>query len=63
MATDTKQQVQDVLEQLPDDCSIEDVQAKLYVIQKVRAGLTAVDEGHGLTHEQAAGQLQKWITK
>lgn len=30
----TKEQVQSLLQQLPDDCSIEDIQYHLYVIEK-----------------------------
>ena len=32
----TKQQVQKVLDQLPDDCTIEDVQYHLYVADLIR---------------------------
>lgn len=34
-----KQDVQELLSRLPDDCSFEDIQYHLYVIAKVRNGL------------------------
>ncbi|MBO1071034.1 MAG: hypothetical protein HEQ13_17470 [Dolichospermum sp. DEX189] len=40
----TKEQVQSLLQQLPDDCSIEDIQYHLYVIEKVRRGLEIADK-------------------
>jgi hypothetical protein len=34
-----KQEVESLLSRLPDDCSLEDIQYHLYVLEKVRAGL------------------------
>ncbi len=38
-----KQEVESLLSNLPDDCSLEDIQYHLYVIEKVRNGLEAAD--------------------
>ena len=35
----TKQEVSDLLNRLPDDCTLEDVQYHLYVLQKIERGL------------------------
>jgi hypothetical protein len=43
--TDTKQQVRAVLRQLPDNCTMEDVQYQLYVVEKIRRGLESADRG------------------
>ncbi|HWB54897.1 MAG TPA: hypothetical protein VG722_11915 [Tepidisphaeraceae bacterium] len=59
----TKQEVQTVLESLPEDCTLEDVQYRLYVIQKVKSGLEAVDRGEGVEHEEATKRLGKWLSK
>jgi hypothetical protein len=37
-----KEEVEALLSKLPDDCSIEDIQYHLYVIEKVRIGLEAL---------------------
>ena len=38
-----KEEVEALLSKLPDDCSIEDIQYHLYVIEKVRKGLEVAD--------------------
>ncbi len=58
-----KQQVQEVLDQLPDDCTIEDVQYELYVIQKVQRGLEAAERGDVVSHEEAKKRLERWLTR
>jgi hypothetical protein len=41
-----KQEVQLLLKKLPDDCTIEDIQYHLYVIEKIQRGIVrAKDEG------------------
>jgi hypothetical protein len=59
--TNAKQQVQKVLEQLPDDCSLEDVQYQLYVIQKIRARSQLADAGHFISQEEAEKRMEKWL--
>lgn len=39
------------LEKLPDDCSLEDIQYHLFVMQKVRHGLKAADMEGGVSQE------------
>ncbi len=58
-----KEQVESLLDKLPDDCSLEDIQYHLYVIEKVRHGLEAADSQGTVTQEEAEGQLSKWLTK
>jgi hypothetical protein len=57
-----KQDVKQVLQKLPENCSLEDVQYELYVIQKVRRGLEAADKS-GVSHEDAKKRLRRWLTK
>lgn len=47
----TKQRVRDLLERLPDDCSLDDVVYHLYVIQKIEAGLADAEAGR-LIHDR-----------
>ena len=57
-----KKTVQDLLDRLPDNCSLEDVLYHLYVIQKVEAGLADADAGRLIPHEQVAEELRrKWV--
>jgi len=39
MMANAKEEVRALLERLPDDCTLEDVQYHLYVLQKVRRGI------------------------
>lgn len=56
-----KEEVTSLLDRLPDDASIEDVQYHLYVIDKVRKGLESVERDGGLTQEQVEERLSKWL--
>ena len=38
-----KQQVASMLQKLPDDCSLEDIQYHLYVIEKIKNGVTRAE--------------------
>ncbi len=56
-----KDKIQSILNQLPDDCSIEDIQYHLYVIEKVRQGLAVADTETMLRQEEVEGLLNKWL--
>ena len=58
-----KDEVQALLSKLPDDCSLEDIQYHLYVIEKVRNGFKAAEEQSTLSQEEVEQRLGKWITK
>ncbi|KAB8331240.1 hypothetical protein SD80_027360 [Scytonema tolypothrichoides VB-61278] len=60
--TTTKEKVQSLLSKLPDDCSVEDVQYHLYVLEKVRQGLVVTDNRETLiSQEEAEALLRKWL--
>jgi hypothetical protein len=40
-----KQQLQELLRELPDDCTIEDIQYRLYVLEKARLGFQSIEDG------------------
>jgi hypothetical protein len=63
MMSTAKEEVEALLSKLPDDCSLEDIQYHLYVIDKVRHGLEVADTQGTMTQEQAEEQLSKWITE
>ena len=57
----TKLRVRDLLERLPDDCSLDDVVYHLYVMQKVEAGLADAEAGRLIPHDVVAAELRrKW---
>ena len=58
-----KSEVEALLRQLPDDCTIEDIQYHLYVLEKIRRGLEVADTQGTLTHTEVEQRLSTWTTK
>jgi predicted transcriptional regulator len=58
-----KDEVRELLEGLPDDASLEDIQYHIYVQQKVQKGLDAAREGRTLTHQEVVRRMSRWIEK
>lgn len=58
-----RDEVRDLLEGLPDDASLEDIQYHIYVRQKVQKGLGAAREGRTLTHDEVVRRMSRWIEK
>ena len=58
-----KQDVEALLSKLPDDCSLEDIQYHLYVIEKVRNGLEAADSQGTVSQEEVERRVGKWLTE
>ena len=58
-----KEEVEALLDKLPDDCSLEDIQYHLYVLEKVRHGLEVADTQGAVTQREAEERLSKWLTK
>jgi hypothetical protein len=58
-----KEEVQSLLSKLPDDCSLEDIQYHLYVIEKVRNGLEAAESHGTISQEEIEQRFSKWLTK
>ena len=56
-----KQQVQDVLAQLPDDCSFEDVHYRLYVVETLRNRTAMADRGDFASQDEVEKRLSKWL--
>jgi len=62
MMSTAKEEVEALLSKLPDDCSLEDIQYHLYVIDKVRQGLEVADTQGTITQEEIEERLSTWIT-
>jgi len=58
-----KEEISSLLTRLPDDCSLEDVQYHLYVLQKIERGLKDVEEGRIYTQEEVEKRMAKWLGK
>jgi predicted transcriptional regulator len=58
-----KEQVQHILEQLPQDASLEDIQYHIYVRQKIEQGLADAESDRVVGHAEVQQRLSKWLTK
>jgi hypothetical protein len=56
-----KQEVEQLLKKLPDDCTLEDIHYHLYVIEKVRRGIERAETEGVFSHEEVEKRLNKWI--
>ena len=56
-----KQEAAEVLRNLPDDSSLEDIQYHLYVLEKIRKGREDIATGRACTHEEAKQRLNRWL--
>ena len=62
MATTTaKDAVREILDQLPDDTSYEEIQYRIYVREKVERGLRDLEQGRVLTQEEVEQRMAKWL--
>ena len=58
-----KQDVELLLNKLPDNTSIEDIQYHLYVLDKVRRGLEDAKVNGTLSQDEVELRLSKWLTE
>jgi hypothetical protein len=56
-----KEEVEALLERLPNDVTIEDIQYHLYVMDKVQKGFESIELEGGLTQDQVEARLSKWL--
>ena len=58
-----KQDVELLLQRLPDNSSVEDIQYHLYVLDKVRRGLEDARVNGTLSQEEVEARFSKWLTE
>ncbi len=58
-----KDEVRELLDSLPDDASLEDIQYHLYVRQKIQRGLAAAEQGRTIAHEEVVRRMSRWLEK
>jgi predicted transcriptional regulator len=58
-----KDQVQQILQMLPEDASLEDIQYHIYVRQKIEQGLDDAEAGRVVSHSEVQQRLAKWLTR
>ena len=58
-----KNKVAGLLKRLPDNCTLEDIQYHLYVIQKIERGLKDEEEGRIYEEKEIEEKMSKWLSK
>lgn len=56
-----KKEVLQILDGLPEDASLEDVQYHIYVRQKIDRGLEDIEAGRTLSEEELDRRMSKWL--
>lgn len=56
-----KEDVRKILDHIPDNASLEDVQYHIYVLEKIEKGLKDVKEGRVLSQEEVEQRMSKWL--
>ena len=57
-----KEEVRSLLSKLPDECTIEDVQYHLYVVEKIQKGVERAESEGTLSQEEVERKFDKWST-
>lgn len=56
-----KSEAVQLLQQLPDDSTLEDIQYHLYVLEKIKHGQADVVAGKVHTQNEVEAKLKKWL--
>jgi len=56
-----KEKMIDVMQDLPDDASIEDAMERLLFLAKIERGLKQADAGKAISHEAVKERMAKWL--
>jgi len=62
MAT-AKEQVRRLLESLPDDASLEDVQYSIYVRERIERARREAGEGKVIEHDEIETRMRRWLVE
>ena len=58
-----KEEVRSLIDKLPDDCTLEDIQYHLYVVEKIRRGTQRAETQGTLTQDEVERKFSKWSSK
>jgi hypothetical protein len=58
----TKEAILEKIRQMPDDVTTDDVMEVLFVRRKIEAAIEELDNGGGISHEEAKRRMAKWLS-
>ncbi len=61
MPATLKEDVIELIRRLPDNVTLPGIMEELYVRQKIERGLSQLDNGQGITTDEAKQRLRRWL--
>jgi predicted transcriptional regulator len=58
-----KEEIKHLIDELPDDATLDDIEYHLYVRRKIETSIQAVSNGEFVSHEEAIKQMRGWQEK
>ena len=58
-----KEKVIQMIQQLPDNVTVDDIFSEIYFKLQVDSGLRELDEGKGIPHQKVKERMSKWISQ
>ncbi len=56
-----KELAKKVIDTLPEDANMDDIIHALYIRAKFDHGISQIDEGKGIPHEEAKKRMRQWV--
>ena len=56
----TKQEALETIGKLPEDADMDEIMYRLYVLDKIRKGQKAVEQGRSMTSEELKREIDSW---
>lgn len=56
----SKQDALEAIDKLPDDADFDEIMYRLYVLDKVRKGQDAADQGRTISSENLKAEIESW---
>jgi predicted transcriptional regulator len=61
MVTMRKQDVLDIVREMPDEVDVDELHYRLYLFQKVREGEAAFEAGESIPQKEVERQTESWL--
>ena len=56
-----KEKVHQLIENLPNEVDYDDIMKAIFVQQKIERGITQLDNGEYISHEEMKDRISKWL--
>ena len=57
----TKEQIIKLIQELPEEATVEDAMERLYLLYKVERGMSQADAGQKVSQEEARRRMARWL--